>query len=112
MKECSTKIEKLGWKVANFTDSKPLYVPLDKEPVKSLLEIYRQETGDYESKPITMGGGTYARSTPKAVAYGPHFPGGEDGPAHERDERVSINNLIKAAKIYAHALYKLANAED
>lgn len=112
MKVCSTKIEELGWKVARFTDSKPLYVPLDEEPVKTLLEIYRQETGDYESKPITMGGGTYARSTPKAVAYGPHFPGAEDGPAHERDERISINNLIKAAKIYALALYKLANAED
>lgn len=112
MKICSTKIEGIGWQVAHVTDSKPLYVPLDEEPVKSLLEIYRQETGDYESKPITMGGGTYARSTPRTVAFGPHFPGGEDGPAHERDERVSINNLIKAAKIYAHALYKLANAED
>lgn len=111
MQESAPTIERLGWSVAQYTDSPPLYVPLDKEPVKTLLEVYREETGDFESKPITMGGGTYARATPRAVAFGPHFPGCEDGPAHEKDERISVANLVRAAKIYAHALYKLANTE-
>lgn len=102
--------EKHGWTAtldeAPFHD--PLYVPLDKEPVATLIRVYREATGDEESKPGTMGGGTYARATPNAVAYGAGFPGGSDGPAHEPDERIAINTVLNAAKIYAQAFYELA----
>jgi succinyl-diaminopimelate desuccinylase len=103
-------IDKAGWTLAEHHDSAPLYVPLDQEPAKTLLRVYHQETGDTESKPYTMGGGTYARATPNAICFGASFPGGSDGPAHEPDERISIENLLKATKIYAHALYELANS--
>ena len=86
----------------------PLYVPLDQEPVATLLRVYQEETGDLESKPRTMGGGTYARATPNAVAYGAGFPGSSDGPAHEPDERIAVSTVLNAAKIYAHAFYELA----
>lgn len=95
-----------GFTVASFTNSKPLYVPLDKEPVKTLVEVYREETGDMK-EPGTMGGGTYARAVPNTVAVGAGFPG--DGPAHERDERYAVSSYIKCAKIYARMLYRLAN---
>ncbi len=101
-------IDEHGWTLAEHSDSPPLHVPLDQEPVKTLLEVYRMETGDVTSQPDTMGGGTYARATPNAVAFGAGFPDGSDGPAHEPDERISIDNLIRATKIYAHALYELA----
>ncbi|HZP84729.1 MAG TPA: dipeptidase PepV [Chthonomonadaceae bacterium] len=101
-------LEKSGWTLAEHHDQPPLYVPLDKEPVATLLRVYQQETGDIESKPGTMGGGTYARATPNAVAYGAGFPGAHDGPAHEPDERIAISTVLNAAKIYAHALYELA----
>ena len=39
------------------------------------LRVYQEETGDTKSKPGTMGGGTYARATPNAVAFGAGFPG-------------------------------------
>jgi succinyl-diaminopimelate desuccinylase len=55
-----------------------------------------------------MGGGTYARATPNAVAFGASFPDGGDGPAHEPDERFAISTLINAAKIFAQSLYELA----
>lgn len=43
------------------------------------MEVYREETGDKDSKPITIGGGgTYARAMDNAVAFGPMFPGQED----------------------------------
>lgn len=100
--------EAQGWEIALQEDQSPLYVPLDKEPVATLLRVYREETGDDVSQPETMGGGTYARATPNAVAYGAAFPGGDDGPAHEPDERIAISSLVRAAKIYAHALYELA----
>lgn len=100
--------EKEGWSLTDSQGHDPLYVPLDAEPVATLLRVYREETGDTESQPGTMGGGTYARATPRAVAFGAAFPGGQDGPAHEPDERIAISSLVKAAKIYAHALYALA----
>jgi len=98
-----------GWQIAEHHDQPPLYVPLDQEPVATLLRVYQEETGDTASKPGTMGGGTYARATPNAVAYGAGFPGGGDGPAHEPEERIAVSSLVKAAKIYAHAMYELAN---
>jgi succinyl-diaminopimelate desuccinylase len=101
-------IEEAGWTLADHSDSPSLYVPLDQEPVKTLLRVYQEETGDKESQPGTMGGGTYARATPNAVAFGAGFPGASDGPAHEPDERFAIENYLRAAKIYAHALYELA----
>ncbi|HZO90206.1 MAG TPA: dipeptidase PepV [Chthonomonadaceae bacterium] len=100
--------EKHGWALAEYHDQPPLYVPLDQEPVATLLRVYREETGDEQSQPGTMGGGTYARATPHAVAYGASFPGGHDGPAHEPDEHFALSTLFNAAKIYAHALYELA----
>ncbi len=100
--------EKTGWTIAHTRNQLPLYVPLDKEPVATLLRVYQEETGDLESKPQTIGGGTYARATPNAVAYGAGFPNGSDGPAHEPDERIAVSTIIDAAKIYAHAFYELA----
>lgn len=108
LERCRPAIEAAGWKLANHDDHPPLFVPLDQEPVRTLLRVYQEETGDTGSRPGTMGGGTYARATPRAVAFGAAFPGGSDGPAHEPDERISIQSLVKACKIYAHALYELA----
>ncbi len=101
-------LQKEGWTLAKSDDAVPLYVPLDEEPVKTLLKVYRDATGDTTSQPGTMGGGTYARATPRAVAFGAAFPGGTDGPAHEPDERIAIETLLNAAKIYAQSLYELA----
>ena len=101
-------VEAQGWMLAEHHDQAPLYVPLDKEPVATLLRVYREASGDTTSEPGTMGGGTYARATPHAVAYGAGFPDGSDGPAHEPDERIAVTTVLNAAKIYAQALYELA----
>ncbi len=72
------------------------------------MEVYREETGDKDSKPITIGGGgTYARAMDNAVAFGPMFPGQEDV-VHQKNEYISIEHLMKITKIYARALYELA----
>ncbi len=86
---------------------KPLYVPKDNFLVEKLMKVYREQTGDVESEPITIGGGTYARAMENAVAFGPVFPGQEEV-AHQKDEFISIEHLMKITKIYAHALYELA----
>lgn len=98
--------ERTGFQLAEHTDSKPLHIPLDREPVKTILAVVREELGEPNMEPGTMGGGTYARAVPNTVAIGTCWPG--DGPAHEPDERIAISSYIRAAKIYAHILYRLA----
>lgn len=88
-------------------DTKPLYVEKDNFLVEKLMKVYREQTGDMNSQPITIGGGTYARAMENAVAFGPMFPGQEDV-VHQKDEYISIEHLMKITKIYAQALYELA----
>lgn len=96
-----------GWEVAELSHTPPLYVPQDQEPVKTLLRVYREHTGDLRS-PGTMGGRTYATTVaPVGVAYGAAMPGDPEV-AHQADERFAVDRLIQCAKIYAHALYELA----
>jgi succinyl-diaminopimelate desuccinylase len=70
------------------------------------MEVYRKNTGDEASKPMVIGGGTYARAIPNAVAFGPRFP---DSPnlAHQTDEYAAVDDLMKITRIYADAMYKL-----
>lgn len=93
--------------VEGDSDMKPLYVPVDNELVTKLMEVYREETGDMEAKPVVTGGGTYARALDNAVAFGPSFPGQMDV-AHQKNEFISIDQLIKITRIYTKAIYELA----
>lgn len=87
-------------------ESKPLYVSEDSFLVKTLMEVYKEETGDENSRPLTIGGGTYARAMKNAVAFGPMFPGQEDV-VHQKNEYISIDHLMKLTRIYAKAIYAL-----
>ena len=92
-------------KLTLLQDKPGLYVPQDSEMVQCLLRAY-QETSGRKEGPITIGGGTYCRTMKNFVAYGPVFPGQKEL-AHERDEYISIDDLILCTKIYAQALYSL-----
>lgn len=96
-----------GIDIVEVDHMKPLYVPKDHPLVETLMKVYKDETGDTTSQPITTGGGTYARSMKNAVAFGPAFPGQIDV-AHQNDEYISIEHLIKITRIYAKAIYELA----
>ena len=54
--------------------SKVHYVSKDSELVQALLKAYQDVTGDLSSTPMTIGGGTYARMMPNAVAFGAMLP--------------------------------------
>ncbi len=87
-------------------DSKPHYVPEEDELVQALLSVYQKHTNDF-SKVLSTGGGTYARVMKKGVAFGMLYPG-EPDVAHQADEYVVVENLVKAAAIYAEAIVTLA----
>lgn len=90
-------------RLAHSHDS--LYFPKDNALVKTLLEAYNEVTGE-NAEPIAIGGATYARALPQAVAFGVTFPG-EDSLAHRINEHITLANLLKASEIYKHALKKL-----
>ena len=71
------------------------------------MDTYGKFTGDHESKPLVIGGATYARAVPNTVAFGPVMPGKPDM-CHQSNEYVDIEDLITSTKIFAEALYKLA----
>lgn len=84
----------------------PHHVPADSELVRSLLAAYEEETG-LEGKPMSTGGGTYAKVLKQGVAFGALFPDEEDL-AHQADEYEEIDRLMLAMKIYTNALIRLA----
>jgi len=86
-----------------------LFVPEDSELVVKLLKAYRDFTGDYRP-PVKMGGGTYARKLPNAIAFGIQFPG-KESVAHMPNEFIDIEDLILNTKILAHAMMTLATDE-
>lgn len=83
----------------------PHYVPGDDPLVKTLLEVYEKQTG-LKGEEQTIGGGTYGRLMPRGVAYGALFPDSIDT-MHQANEFIAVDDLLKAAAIYAEAIYRL-----
>ena len=85
----------------------PIYMPKDSELINTLMEAYKNHTGDMESEPIVIGGGTYARAAANIVAFGCVYPD-EEELAHQKNEFIDIDRFILSTKIFAEAIYKLA----
>ena len=81
------------------------HAPSPADPlVVKLSEAYREVTGE-DAAPVSIGGATFARALPAAVAFGPVFPDDEDN-IHRANERVSLKTFEKLMKIYKAAIYK------
>lgn len=105
--KCEAKLKTLNhpFQVKVERDSPALFFPLEHPLVSALLDVVEVELGQ-RMTPGTMGGGTYARAIPNTVSVGTGWEG--DGHAHETDERIKVDHLLKMSKIYAHMLYRLA----
>ena len=99
-------IKQSDFQMENFSDSKPHHVDEKDELIQILKKVYEEQTGE-KAELLAIGGGTYARSLTSGVAFGPLFPGREDI-AHQKDEYIYIEDLLKATAIYAQAIYELA----
>ncbi|QCU20038.1 dipeptidase PepV [Bacillus altitudinis] len=105
--EVKKGIERIkGAAIEKFDDSPPHHVSKDHPLVKTLQRVYEEQTGD-PAHLIAIGGGTYARSLEAGVAFGPLFPGRPDC-AHQKDEYIEIDDLLRATALYAQAMYELA----
>jgi len=95
-----------GFKLGELLHMPAIYMSPDSMLVKTLCRVYSEHTGK-EAAPKCIGGGTYAKSLPGIVAFGPVFPGDEVR-EHKPDEYMEIERLIQNAEIYASAIYELA----
>nr|WP_239587163.1 dipeptidase PepV [Bacillus ectoiniformans] len=110
LEEKKAKLEQLlketGFIISNFDNSDPHHVEKDHPFIQTLAQVYEDQTGQ-KAELLSIGGGTYARSLKTGVAYGALFPGRSDV-AHQKDEYMYVEDLLKATAIYAQALYELA----
>lgn len=87
----------------------PFFIDPELPEVQILTDAYYAYGGT--EKPFTMGGGTYARCFENAVSCGPgelEQPKAEwGGGAHGADECMSIDQLLKALRIYILAIARL-----
>ena len=95
-----------GYELTTRVVDEPLYFPPETPFIAALQSAYAEATGDRESKPLVIGGGTYAKHLANTVAFGCSLPGHRYG-AHEVDEECAEADLAAAAKIIARAIVKL-----
>ena len=92
-------------------DEKPLYLPRDSKLIHLLQGAYE----DVMHEPCTiysMGGGTYARSMNNhGVAFGAGFPGDIPSHAHDANECVRVESMMKHAQICLEAMYRMFTAD-
>lgn len=100
------KFAAAGFTKAAEQHKEKLYVPEDSRLVKTLMKVYREQTG-LDDRPKSIGGGTYAKSLPNIVAFGPIFPGDEVR-EHKPDEFIEVSRLMENAQMIAAAMYEMA----
>ena len=95
-----------GFEIESFSHMAPLHVDQKDPLVQILTDTYKEVTGQ-DLPPLSTGGGTYARSLPNILAFGPQFPG-QENLCHQANEHIAIEDLLKISQIYAKAMYRLA----
>ena len=83
----------------------PHYVPMEDPLVQTLLAVYEKQTG-LKGHEQVIGGGTFGRLLKRGVAYGAMFPDYIDT-MHQANEFIDVEDLFRAAAIYAEAIYEL-----
>lgn len=92
-----------AYEIINYAP--PLYVEVTSPLVQTLQRVYQECTGR-DDKPVSTGGGTYARSFENAVAFGVLMPGDEDL-IHQTNECWSLDSMEKTYQIIANAITEL-----
>ncbi len=100
--------ETLKFEIKEVNYTPYLFMPLDSDLVKNLVNAYQEETNDLTNKPTISGGGTYAKEAKNTLAFGPAFPG-VNFEEHQDNEHIKVEHLNLAMAIYAHAIFNLMN---
>lgn len=89
----------------------PLSVPKDSELVQTLMDVYREKTGDTKAEPLINPGATFARTMGHSVAFGAMFPDTPDY-MHQANEQWPLSHMYRAMDIYAEAFKRLVTNDQ
>ena len=103
----SAALAPAGFRLVDTYQQAGHYVDPNSELVQKLLAVYAARTGEEAAKPLAIGGGTYARCIPNAVAFGCERPG-LDNRIHQVNEFIPLDNLLDDACMLADAILALA----
>ena len=87
------------------SDQAPLMNPADCFLIKTLNAVYNEVTGK-NTRPLAIGGGTYARALKCGAAFGPE-EAGEENTIHQANEYITFDKIEKCFKIYKLAIERL-----
>lgn len=108
IKKITFAARKYNVSVEIITDNKPLYIPESHPLIQTLGECYTEVTGQ-PVHPISMGGGTYARTLGgRGVAFGMAFPDSEPTNIHMANEKFSVKELMLHAEICYKSMCRMA----
>ncbi len=101
-------LEEAGLEFSIVKQQDKLYVEEDSFLVKTLMNVYKDITGETDAVPLTSGGGTYARAFDNCVAFGCVFTSKDmiDN-MHQPNECFEIKFLQPAVEIYTNAINEL-----
>lgn len=99
------EIQNDGFIIEDIIHQEPHYVDRKDPLVKVLLDAYRNHVDD-DTEPFTIGGGTYARTLEKGVAFGAMFKDTVDT-MHQKNERMKLDELLLTTEIYLEALHRI-----
>lgn len=106
LEKLSKQVAAYDLKYVHFDYLAPLYVPKDSQLVQTLMEVYKEQTGDEDAEPQISGGATFARTMNNCVAFGGMLPTTPDY-MHQANEQWPLADMYKAMEIYAQAIKKL-----
>lgn len=100
-------LEGTRFRFANPDIIEAIYVPKDSFLVQTLMDVYKEVTGDEKAEPQVDGACSYARALDNCVAFGALL---EDQPnlMHQKNEYLELDKLDMWMKIYLEAIYRLA----
>ena len=84
-----------------------IHIDKDSFLVQTLMQVYRDVTGDMKAEPEVDGGCTYARTMQNCVAFGALLPD-QENVMHEKNEYLEISKIETWLRIYLEAIYRLA----
>ncbi len=105
--EAAVKAAGLDFRIHKVDEK--LYVDEEDELIQTLMSVYKDVTGDMNARPLSSGGGTYARAMQKGVAFGMVFADqGMIDKMHQANECLELKFIQPALEIYTNVIAKLA----
>ncbi len=101
------RIGALGFSCQERSNSLGHYIAPDTELVSTLMDVYGELSGDRDAKPLSIGGGTYAREFQNAVAIGVSRPDRPDL-CHIANENILLSEMLFNTRFMAESLKRLA----